>query len=183
MTTPPVVLRPGNDVTGNRINSALLIGRAVFVAFRDNAQSISHTTVGETVNALSWDNVALDLLGGWSAANPSRYAPPIPGWYRCVGSGSIDQWTGQAAAPNNVPLRGVSWRQNGGLPPAATHRAQVTTALGQVYLTAMAPDLTLLFNGTTDYLQLCPFQNSGQAINTATGSVRPSIAIHYAGPA
>lgn len=180
MTTPPPVVLPGQRLTANRLNSGLLIGRLVFSAYRDAAQSISHTTVGETANALSWDNIAVDLLGGWSAAQPTRYRPPIAGWYQCVGSASI-----QAPAGGSDPLgtmRGCSWRLNGGLPPSATSRPIASTAIARTYMTMQATDLPLSCNGSSDYIELCPFQDSTLVLPTATGSVRPSIAIYYAGP-
>jgi hypothetical protein len=171
---------PGQRLTANRLNSALLIGRLVFSAYRDVGQSISNTTVGETVNALSWDNVAYDVLGGWSAATPTRYRPPIAGWYRVTGTASL-----QGATGGNPVLRGASWRLNGGLPPAATTRPWISTVgtIPDTYLAFAAPDLPLQCNGSTDYIELCPFQNSGGAVSTATGSTRPSISIYYAAPA
>ncbi|MDT0306135.1 hypothetical protein RM780_04050 [Streptomyces sp. DSM 44917] len=178
MTSPPPGMLAGQRPTVDRINVAFLTGRLVFAAYRDTAQSISSTTVGETVNALSWDNVVVDLLGGWSVSTPTRYTPPIAGWYHCIGSGSIDEYGASSGT-----LRGASWRQNGSLPPAGTSRAVVSTAIADTYVTVAAPDLPLQFNGTSDYLELCPFQNSGASINTATGSVRPSISLYYAGPA
>ncbi|ONK09427.1 hypothetical protein [Streptomyces sp. MP131-18] len=177
MTTPPPGLLPGQRVTADRLNAALLIGRTVFTAYRDATQAITSTTVGEVGNALQWDNVTLDLLGAWSPSQPTRFRPPIPGIYQCLGSASIDEYGASAGT-----LRGVSWRFNGTLPPSGTARTQVTTALADTYVTCPAPELPVVFDGAADYIELCPFQNSGASINTATGSVRPSIVISYAGP-
>ncbi|MDT0270249.1 hypothetical protein RM844_28660 [Streptomyces sp. DSM 44915] len=176
MSTPPPVVRPGQRLTANVLNSGLLIGRLVFAAYRDAAQNISTNTVGQQSDALAWDNVALDLLGGWSTAQPTRYQPPIAGWYRVTGTASL-----QGATGGSPPLRGASWRLNGGLPPAATTRPWVGS-IGDTYLAFAAPDLPLLLTGT-DYVELCPFQNNPAPVPTATGSTRPSVAIYYVGPA
>lgn len=177
MSTPPPVVRPGQRLTATVLNSGLLIGRLVFAAYRDAEQQISSATVGQAADALAWDNVAVDALGGWSAAQPTRYQPPIAGWYKVTGTVSL-----QSATGGNPVLRGASWRLNGSLPPAATTRPWVGGG-GTTYLSFAAPDLPLQCNGTSDYLELCPFQNSGAPVPTATGSTRPSIAIYYAGPA
>ncbi|KAB8167065.1 hypothetical protein FH609_011730 [Streptomyces sp. 3MP-14] len=177
MTTPPPIVRPGQRLSASIMNQAFLIGRLVFSAYRDAEQQISSNTVGQSADALQWDNVSVDLLGGWSAAQPGRYRPTVSGWYKVTGTVSL-----QSASGGSPLLRGASWRLNGALPPAATTRPWVGGG-GTTYLAFAAPDLPLACNGVGDYLELCPFQNSGSAVPTATGSTRPSIAIYYAGPA
>ncbi|MEU3161962.1 hypothetical protein ACPCAJ_20995 [Streptomyces griseoincarnatus] len=148
----------------------------VFAATRDATQSISSSLVPETGNAMRWETVTLDLLGGWDAGTPNRYQPTIPGWYRCEGAASL--------APNTTGgIRGVGWLQNGSLPAASGARPHVASAYSNATVTMSARSLPLLFNGSTDYLELAPFQNTGAALDTATGSIRPYIAIYYAGPA
>lgn len=173
--TFPVIVRPGNRATAGLLNSGFLIGRAVFVAFRDAAQSITSTTVGETSNALAWDNVELNVLGGWAPGTPSRYTPPIAGRYGITGSASF-------VANGTGNVRGCSWRQNGSLPAGATFRNVYNTVPGSPVPTFDAIPLNLEFDGSSDYIELCPFQDGSGALNTATGSNRPSIRITYEGP-
>ncbi|MGA5669022.1 hypothetical protein ACPCTG_26505 [Streptomyces pseudogriseolus] len=153
-----------------------MIGRLVFAATRDTAQSISSGLVPDTANALRWETITLDLLGGWAAGTPNRYRPTIPGWYRCEGAASL-------AANTTGGIRGIGWMLNGSLPAASGARPQVASAYSSATVTMSARGLPLLFNGSTDYLELAPFQNTGAALDTATGSIRPYIAVYYVGPA
>lgn len=175
MSTPPSVVLPGQRLTANRANSGFLIGRLVFFASRDVAQSITDGgTTGDPANALSWDNIILDNLGGWSSGQPTRYTPTIAGWYQLTGS------VGFAASASGT-RRGASWLVNGSLPVAGTATPHANTP-ASIQLTAEARTLPVQLNGSTDYVQLAPFQNTGAALNTDTGSRRPYIAIYYAGP-
>jgi hypothetical protein len=173
MAFPSVVL-PGQRATGDRMNDSMAIGRLLFFAARDTTQSIADSTVGTTANALSWDNVLLDSLTGWSAGTPTRYTPPEAGWYLLTGEGGF-------AASAAGARRGISWLVNGALPVAGTSVAHANTPTSQT-LTVPARTLPVQFNGTTDYVELAPFQNSGGALNTGTGSLRCHIAIYYAAP-
>jgi hypothetical protein len=170
----PAVLLPGQRLTGDRFNAAAAIGRLVFFAARDAAQSIADSTVGTTANALSWDNVILDLLGGWSAGSPTRYTPTEAGWYQLTGEAGF---AGSASGAR----RGSSWLVNGALPVAATSVTHANTPTNQT-LSVPARNLPTDLDGSSDYVELSPFQNTGGALNTGTGSLRCHIAIYYAGP-
>ncbi|RKN61855.1 hypothetical protein D7231_31780 [Streptomyces klenkii] len=148
----------------------------MFFAARDAAQSMTSSSVGASSNALSWDNVSVDVLGGWAIGNPTRFTPTIAGWYQLAGAASFNASTGGT-------VRGVSWLVNGSLPVAATARDHATTAIANTSLTAMARTLPVQLNGSTDYVELAPFQDSGSALDTATGSTRPYVAVFFAGPA
>jgi hypothetical protein len=175
VTFPPVVL-PGQRLTADRVNAGFAIGLTVFVAYRDAAQSLSAgQTIGVAADALQWDNVELNLIGGWSASLPKRFTPPIAGWYRLEGGCGF-----VASGAGNV--RGTSWRQNGDLPEAATSRSIYNTIPASPTPVINATSIPLEFNGSTDYIELCPFQDGGGALNTATGSNRPYINITYCGP-
>ncbi|MGP4114651.1 hypothetical protein ACTWP5_27545 [Streptomyces sp. 4N509B] len=173
--TYPIVVHPGNRVTGDRLNAAFLIGRAVFSAYRDTAQSISSGGVGIAADALQWDNVALDLLGGWTASTPSRYTATIPGRYRLEGAVSFQ---GSAAGDS----RGCTWRVNGTVAEGGTSEPIASGSIANTSLTCGARDLTVVLNGTSDYVELCPFQDSGAALGTSGASRRPFISVTYVGP-
>lgn len=176
MTSPPPIVRPGQTGTDAVFNGGFMIGRLVFFATRDTTQSISSGLVPDTANALRWETVSLDLLDGWDAGTPNRYRPTIPGWYRCEGAAGL-------AANTTGGIRGIGWLRNGSLPAASGARPQVASGYSNATVTVDARALPLLFNGSTDYLELAPFQNSGAALDTATGSIRPYVAVYYAGPA
>lgn len=174
MTTPAVFLA-GQRAHVDEQNAAALIGRLVFVAYRTTAQAIATSTVGTAANALSWDLVDMDLLGGWSAGLPTRFTPPIAGWYFMDGGASF-------AGSAGGTMRGSSWLKNGAVTVGATNRTQ-TGAFGAGNITgADARQYASEFNGTTDYVELAPFQDSGGNLNTSTGSLSPSAIITYGGP-
>ncbi|HEY5836793.1 hypothetical protein, partial [Streptomyces sp.] len=75
----------GQKVTASALNLASLSGLVVFRAYRTTAQSIPAGT--ETAaNAISWNQIDLDDLVGWSAANPTRWTVPMTAWYTLSGS-------------------------------------------------------------------------------------------------
>lgn len=167
--------RPGQRLTASTMNDADLIGRLIFAAWRDANQTISSGAVGVVANALAWDSIGLDLLSGWSADQPSRWTAPRAGWYTISGGASF-------AASSGGTQRGCTWRVSGNLPPGATSVSHASSAIAATTLTADARDLAVEL-AANDYVQLCPYQNSGGSLSTAGGSLRPYIAIYYAGPA
>lgn len=169
----PIVVRPGQRLTAEVLNAGFLLGTVVFAAFRDSAQEISSGTVGLSADALSWDNVTLDALGGWDAGLPTRYTPPRAGRYLCLGGVGFTSDTGGA-------VRGASWRQNGNVLPASTTREIYGSVPNQPPVFP-ASSLAIVFDGDGDYVELCPFQNSGSTLDTGTGSNRPYANILYVG--
>jgi hypothetical protein len=165
----------GQTLTAGTLNASFQVGQLVFRATRDTAQSIATSTVATTANALSWETINYDDLTGWSSGDPTRYTPPVAGWYMCTGAGSF-------ASSTAGVVRGVGWLTNGSLPDASGARPHATTAFASAALTAEARSVPFEFNGTTDYVELAPFQDTGGALNTATGSVRPYIAVYYVAP-
>jgi hypothetical protein len=174
MTFPAMVL-PGQRLTADRLNAGFAIGRLVFKAYRDTAQSISNSTVGTTANALSWDSVELNTLGGWSASLPTRFTPPIAGWYALTGEAAF---AGDSAPGSR---RGATWLVNGAVAAAGTSVGFEGTITADESMTSGARALPVELDGT-EYVELAPFQDSGAALNTATGSLRPHIAVYYVGP-
>ncbi|WP_049566896.1 hypothetical protein [Streptomyces sp. SBT349] len=177
MTTPPPGLLPGTRITADRLNGALLIGRLVFFASRDAAQTIttSGTAAGASGNALSWDNLIVDLLGGYSPSTPTYFTPPIAGWYQLTGETSFE---GSVTGT----WRGASWLFNGTLPIGGTAKP-VAAATANTTVTVGARSVPVLFDGVSDHIEFAPFHNATGSLATATGSARPHVAIYYAGPA
>lgn len=175
MTTPAVFLA-GQRADVDDQNAAALIGRVVFKATRTTTQAITTGTVGVAANALSWDQIDLDLLGGWSAGNPTRYTPPVAGWY------TFDGGTAFNATATSGTMRGCSWLKNGALLVGGNNRSQCDGAFPNTVIGADARQFAEEFNGTSDYIELAPFQDIGVNLGTATGSLSSNIIVVYGGP-
>ncbi|MFC8515471.1 hypothetical protein [Streptomyces sp. NPDC057257] len=162
----------GMETTADRLYSTDLIGKLVFFATRDTNQSISNTTSAniDATNALSWETISLDRLGGWVSGSPTLYTCTYAGWYELSGGIGFNS--------NATGSRTSGWMVNGST-PAGGHgprlNANATTTHFQV-----ASSLPVLL-AVGDYVRLVPGQSSGAALNTATGGPRPFISIKYVG--
>ncbi|WP_171110641.1 MULTISPECIES: hypothetical protein [unclassified Streptomyces] len=170
--------QPGMEITEERANSSALVGRTVFMATRDTSQSIPSGS-DSVANALVWEGIGLDLLGGWSAGQPSRWTAPMSGWYVLEGAVSFN------GAAGGTVREGV-WYLNGALQAYGRARTYTTTAIAASPLTVEARTMPILLSAG-NYIQLVPahnFANPDPApLNTATGSFRPYMSVIYAGPA
>ncbi|MFJ5259083.1 hypothetical protein ACIQAC_01230 [Streptomyces sp. NPDC088387] len=168
------IWQPGMIVTEARANSAALVGRTVFRATRDANQSISTSASAnpDIANALSWETIGVDDLGGWSSGSATRYTCQLAGWYKI-----------QAKAGFNASVSGTARTLGifitGGLAPGGHFRTATTftntTHTRDGFLTALL--------GVGDYVQIAPGQDTGGALNTATGGIRPTLEIEFARPA
>lgn len=164
--------QPGMIMTEERLNDAAMIGAALFLANRSTTQAIT-TGAESAANAVSWTDIELDALGGWSAANPTRWTAPRDGWYKLEGSVGFN---GSTAGE----IRDAIWFVNGALISMGRARTIASTAISGDPLTIEARAIPrLLAEG--DYVELIAAQDSGSSLNTATGSLRPFISITYAG--
>ncbi|MEU9557969.1 hypothetical protein [Streptomyces fumanus] len=166
--------QPGMIITEARANSAALSGRVVFKATRDTAQSITSTGSAnpDVANAVQWESTPVDDLGGWSAATPTRYTCVIPGWYKVDAKIGFNAATTGTARTLGIYV-GTTLQPGGHFRTAGTFSNQVHTQDG--YLTV------LLAAG--DYIQIAPGQDTGSALSTSTGGVRPTIEIQFGRPA
>ncbi|WP_405695305.1 hypothetical protein OHA99_09455 [Streptomyces coelicoflavus] len=164
----------GMRTTAARLYETDLIGRLVFLANRNASQSIS--SGGDTAsNALSWDAVDLDVLGGWTVGQPTRWTAPRAGWWTFQGAVGFNNRTAGT-------IRECCWYVNGGLISMGRSRPIVSSSIADTALTVDARAVPRLM-AVGDYVELIPAQNSGTALDTATGSLRPYISITYSGPA
>ncbi|MGW3724139.1 hypothetical protein [Streptomyces sp. NPDC000851] len=171
--------QPGHIITEARANSAAMMGRVVFRATRDTTQSISDTSAAnpDVANALLWETIAVDDLGGWSSGSATRYTCQLAGWYKIDAKVSFNAWSGPPATAGTARTLGVYI--NGALQPSGHFRSAITAT--QVVHTEDGFMSALLALG--DYVQIVPGQNTGQPLNTATGGTRPSLEISFARPA
>lgn len=92
-----------------------------------------------------------------NTVNPSRVTPDLPGLYLAIGSA---WWGGE---PN---IHGLAISFNGAVWPSQPSSATGGDA-GEAFTGALTLSNVLLFNGTTDYLQLHAYQFSGASLNIA----------------
>ncbi|WP_051811950.1 hypothetical protein [Kitasatospora sp. MBT63] len=140
----------GADVTDD---ITFLANTPLFIGTQTVAQSIPNNTI----TSLTLDSETVDTYNGHSTSvNTSRYTPTVPGYYEVNGV-----YGPAASASGNrfllVAKNGVATAlgQGGGAAAAATNT-------GSVQVTD-----TVFCNGSTDYIEIRAFQNSGGALNTA----------------
>lgn len=166
--------QPGMIITEARANSAALMGRVIFKATRDTNQAISNTSQAnpDPANALQWETISTDDLGGWSASQPARYTCQLPGWYKVNAKVGFNANTLGSGRTLSIYVGTVL--QPGG------HYRTATTFTNQVH--TQDASLTVLL-AVGEYIQLVPGQDTGDPLNTATGGVRPVVEIEFARPA
>ncbi|MEU6222234.1 hypothetical protein [Streptomyces sp. NPDC047042] len=167
--------QPGMIVTEERANSAALVGRTIFRATRDTNQSISSTGSGnpDVANALAWESVPIDDLGGWSSGAATRYTIQLAGYYKIRSKVSFNA----TATPGTARAMGIF---GNGTQFSGGHFRTALAATNSVH-TEDGFVTALLAVG--DYVQIAPGHSTGSALDTATGGSRPTIEIEFARPA
>ncbi|WP_432159263.1 hypothetical protein [Streptomyces sp. bgisy153] len=168
------IFQPGQIMTAGRANGAALIGATVFRARQaTTAQSI--TSGADTAsNAIQWQDIDHDLLGGWSAGQPTRWTAPQGGWWELSGAVSF-------ASSAGGQIRECVWYVSGAIISAGRGRPMPNTALSASALTVEARTIPVDL-AAGDYVELIAAQNSGASLTTFTGSYSPYIEVTYAGP-
>lgn len=111
------------------------------------ARSTNQQTVAAsgTLQAVTFQTVDVDTNGFWSAGSPTRVTPNVAGLYTIVGSVF---WFNEA----NTTYRKTIIRKNGTTTIPGT-QALGAHDTGQLMM-QMAPVSIVVFNGTTDYVEL-----------------------------
>lgn len=136
-------------------NNWSLSNHPLFIGTRSTTQSIPNNTA----TAMLLDQEAIDSDSGHSlVSNTSRYTPQTPGYHEIKGFGNF------AAAANG--RRQVEVRFNG----ATSLDVDSRPTNGAGAATHGNASWKAYFNGTTDYVEVIVFQDSGGAINIAAGS-------------
>ena len=178
MTAP---WQPGMRITPTRLDDPPLVGQAVAHLRRVTAQNITSNSTPQSSNALSWSTsgILLDTLGGWSSGQPTRYTPPVEGWFMLYGKvGFAGQSTG------SVALRGGTYAVNGAA--ADGGRTVVVGASTGVqsnnFIVGMSGNAVAL-NGSSDFVELWAVQVAGETLATSTTDGGwPELVVVYAGP-
>jgi hypothetical protein len=163
----------GQRLTAGALNAAVLSGVTVFRAYRSNAQTIPTRGSENIADAIQWDDIGLDRLGGWASGSPTRYTAQVAGWYTFSGSVAYGSQAGGT-------VRESIWFTNGSLLASGRSVPFVASSVPTGSVTAEARRISLSFN-VGDYIELVAFQDSGSSISVATGSFRSYIAVQYAG--
>jgi hypothetical protein len=154
----PPVRGAGAKVTGSIYQSDVtdsvnfLTNPPVFQGYQTAAQSIANSTLVAT----ALDTTGVDTYAGHSnSVNNSRYTPTVAGYYLCLGQ------VGYAvnASVNRLAL----FYKNGTAVNLGQSGIFTTTAANF----AIVPATALIYcNGSTDYIEIWAYQNSGGALNT-----------------
>lgn len=154
-TFPTVVPGAYETAAGYNVLSAaaqFLANVPLFVGYQSAAQSIPNATL----TAIGMDTTGTDLYGGHSnVTNNSRYTPNVAGWFMVVASVGL--------AANSAANRFAIVYKNGAGVNLGTAGSFTPTNANSSGNQSIA---FVQCNGTTDYLEVIAFQNSGGALNT-----------------
>lgn len=110
--------------------------------------------------ALSLNTPTFDPYGLWSGGTPTRITPKTAGWYYLTGSCNF--------STNTTGNRVIQFQKNG-LGPVTYSISTTQPALNSSsYTTNLNCSGLLQFNGTTDYVELWAYQDSGGTLNTTS---------------
>jgi hypothetical protein len=150
----------------NGVRDALnfILTPPLFVGRQTVAQSIANNAW----TAAAWDAEDSDTAGGHSTVtNTSRYTGQYPGWYQL--NTSMD-WATSAAG-----TRALAWQTNGN----SANRAGKTQYNPGGFDTAQVTGGTVFLNGTTDYVEVMVWQNTGGALSTGSTDGNPRYQLRW----
>lgn len=129
-------------------------------------QQTAQNIANSTWVAVTWDTEIVDTEGSHSTVtNPTRITPKTPGLYM--------GWFGSSWANNTTGKRHMAWRQNGTFVGGHSRVDWRPTISGTAQ---KGFRFWLPFNGTTDYLELMVWQNSGATLATFPQVIEPDRA-------
>lgn len=129
-------------------------------------KTTTQSIANNTFVAVSWDFVEIENTNMWDAAQPTRLKPSVPGWY--VGSCGFS-FNGNVTGHRemNVWKNGATDHSNdfnmirvGG--EGYANASWTTVSRGNIFIEP--------FNGTTDYVEMYVYQNSGGSLGIQFGS-------------
>ena len=126
-----------------------------------------------TVTPLKWSLVEVENYNMWDASQGTRITPSVPGWY--VGTAGI------SFNPNTSGYREMDVRKNG-VTTSLTMRTKCDawTSSGT---TVVMRGTTFLeqFNGTTDYIEVTAWQNSGVSLGLSVDVIerQPEVSLRW----
>lgn len=135
-------------------------------------QTVAQSIPNGAFTALLLDTEDIDRDGGHSTVtNTSRYTAQTAGWYTFQGSINF--------TANVTGQRTIVFRPNGGAATTYKNKVQIPMA-GTVGSGSVVTTATFSMNGTTDYVEILGWQNSGGALLTyITDEGNPSMAVRW----
>lgn len=145
--------------------SSLEILNAASIQFLRNApltvlsSPAAQTLTTSTITSIIWSTPVLDNYTAWAAGNPTRVTPKVAGWYEINGAVGF--------APNATGIRIAQLSKNG----VTTLGQSTTTNVTASFNAVVQISGLVLFNGSTDYVELQADQNSGAGLATLASSL------------
>lgn len=151
----------------NAANIAFLLNKPIFQSQQASAQNIAS---GFTGTAITLSSPILDTYSGWSAGNPTRYTAKVAGYYLVIGQIGF--------ATNTSGNRVMQILRNGSI-SALYGSMAVPTCNTTSFNTALNTSGLIFMNGTTDYVEMWGYQDSGSTLATiANGTFVTIIHVH-----
>lgn len=151
----------GEVVTAAFMNSNIRDGGNYFLAqpLASLRQNVVQSVPNNAWTAITFDTEDLDTDNGHSTStNTSRYVAATAGWHLCTYDLSF--------VGNVTGRRGGRMRMNGADTGVGFGMGRVLMNTSSAFDAAVCGSGLLQFNGTTDYVELMGFQDSGGALNT-----------------
>lgn len=134
----------------------------------------NQTITNATSTAIAWDFVETETENMWDATVPNKITPKTAGWYIGTYGGSFQV--------NGTGYRQIDARKNGDV----NNITMRTKFDGLSAGSTVGRGISFLeqFNGTTDYLEIMLFQNSGASRNIDATSLEtePDVVLRWFAP-
>lgn len=137
-------------------------------------KTVTQSIATSTHTAVSWDFVEVETVNMWDSTAPTRIKPSVAGWY--VGT------CGFSFTGNSTGYREMNLAKNGTQgtlrvnADGYTLGAATNVSRGNIFLEQ--------FNGTTDYLEMQLWQNTGAGLSVLVDIVerQPDFSLRWVAP-
>jgi len=164
----------GQVVTAAQLNANVRDGGNFFLSWpvAELRQTVAQSIANGTPTAVTFDTEDIDTDNGHSTvSNTSRYVGQTAGRFQVSG--------GVGFAASATARRSAQWFKNGSVINAGSAMVPATAAND---MAVAARTMTVFLNGSTDFVELDAYQESGGALNTfVTGNGQPSMSVRMVG--
>lgn len=125
-------------------------------------QTVPMNCTNSAWSTIIWDGIELDTHGAFSSANSTRATPQVPGWYKGYFGVDLDKLGTSADTTGRREVQAYwNMTRSYGRKMAPANAFTASTFFCAQGLSFLAP-----FNGSTDYIQVRIWQNSGSTLKT-----------------
>ena len=164
----------GSILTAAQLNTNVRDAGNFFLSWPvfEGRQTVAQSIPNGTPTGVTYDTNDVDTDTGHSTVtNTTRYTGKTGGRFQLSG--------GIGFAANATGRRAAQWYRNGSAVNAGSAMMPATAAND---CALAARTITVFLNGTTDYIELFAYQESGGALNTfVTGGGQPSLSVRMVG--